>query len=350
MAYTPSILLVVDPSRDTLGARLESLGASVTSDGLLADSSSAHACDAVVADAGALEAGRTAAERAGGGTALIALVSDAHEERACMNAGAEACVRCDAGDHGARLIMEMLARRRAERQAQRGAEELEEFLYVASHDMNAPLISVLGYLTHTRLALEAGDSAGAGEFAALAEQEAMRLSERIEGLRALSRVTLGREPATDLDLGELTERAWAMVTSRRAGGRVELCVEPGLPTLRGEEHTLRALLEALLENAFVHGCAGGGGAVRVGSHEREGETVFTVSDPSGELDAKHHERVFGLFIQVRKETGCGVGLAVARRAAQLYGGRAWIEAGEPGGCRACFTLPGCVSGARVVGT
>jgi len=339
MTHRPGILLVVEPFGAMLGARLEALGVEVTTHGCGGEG--ARTFDAVVASAGSIEVGRAEAERAGEGTLLIALVRDDREERECSDAGVALCVRVDASGQDARLIVETLARRRAEQEVRALRGESDEFMYLVSHDLSSPLISVLGYLTHTRMAFEGGDTSGAGELVTLAEREAMRLSERIEGLRSLSRVSLGREPATELDTHALVEQAWAVVSSRRPDVGVGLCVEPGLARLHGEAHALRALLEALLENALVHGCEDGAGEVRVGACVRDGETVFTVSDPGGCLDPKHRERVFGLFIQIRNETGCGVGLTLARRVAGLYGGRVWLEAGEPAGCRACFTLPAC---------
>jgi len=222
----------------------------------------------------------------------------------------------------------------------RSNEELQQFAYIASHDLQEPLRMIASFLQLIeRRYADRLDEEGR-EFIAFAVGGAKRLQKMIDGLLAYSRMERAPAPTSLAD----TERALA-----RALENLSLQIEEEgaavthdqLPAVFVDEGLLVQLFQNLVGNALkfrgpdapqVH-VASVAGPV--------GWQTFTVSDNGVGFDPQHAERVFGVFRRLHghKYPGSGIGLALCRRIVEHGGGRIWVETAPDQGARFHFTLP-----------
>jgi PAS domain S-box-containing protein len=232
------------------------------------------------------------------------------------------------------------ALRRYAAELRRSNAELQQFAYVASHDLQEPLRMVASYTD--LLAKRYADrlDADAHEFIGYAVDGARRMQRLIQDLLEFARVeTRGRafEPvpsgrALDVALGDLRARI------EEAGARVE---RGDLPVVHADEGQLATLFQNLVGNA-VKFRGEEPPVVHVSAERGDGEWTFTVSDNGIGIEPEHHERVFQLFQRLHgrdRYPGTGLGLAICKRVVERHGGRIWIEPGRGRGTRFRFTIP-----------
>lgn len=100
------------------------------------------------------------------------------------------------------------------------------------------------------------------------------------------------------------------------------------------------VLVNLIENSLKYMGGQPNPEIELGYRFEGGETVFFVRDNGIGIDPSQHDKVFGLFYKVDKESkGTGVGLAIVKRITEVHGGRIWMESELGKGCSVCFTLP-----------
>jgi two-component system, chemotaxis family, sensor kinase Cph1 len=230
---------------------------------------------------------------------------------------------------------------------QRSNIELEQFAYVASHDLQEPLRMVASYTQLLARRYEGKLDADADEFIAYAVEGANRMQRLINDLLTYSRVgTRGRELAPT-DSGEAFEAARAnlMRAMEEAGAEVE--VEGDLPVVMGDHTQLVQLFQNLIANAIKFRREGEIPRVRVGAAKRGTQSseegwLFWVSDNGIGMEAHYAERIFRIFqrLHARGEEygGTGIGLAVCKKIVERHGGRIWVESEVGEGSTFYFTL------------
>ncbi len=219
-------------------------------------------------------------------------------------------------------------------------KELEQFAYVASHDLQEPLRMVSSYteLLERRYGDKLDDKAR--EFIGYAVDGAVRMQRLINDLLEFSRVSTRGKALQPVDVTRVlgTVRANLSVAIQDAGA---LVTNDDLPTVMADETQLVQLLQNLIGNAIKfrgrdrpH--------VHVGAQATATEWVFAVRDNGIGIAPEYFERIFVIFqrLHARDEyPGTGIGLAVCRRILDRHGGRIWVES-EPGhGSTFYFALP-----------
>jgi PAS domain S-box-containing protein len=223
----------------------------------------------------------------------------------------------------------------------RSNEELEQFAYIASHDLQEPLRMVASYtqLLERRYAAQLDDAAR--EFIGYAVDGARRMQGFITGLLRYSRVGTERQVMQRVDLGEVFEAAIAnlRIAIEESVAKVEA---RDLPVVQGDTRMLTQLLQNLIGNALKFRKAGTPPLVEVWG-EREGDFWrISVRDNGIGLDPQFSERVFTIFqrLHTRDEyEGTGLGLAICKKIVERHGGRIWVESKEGEGATFSFTLP-----------
>jgi len=234
-------------------------------------------------------------------------------------------------------------------EVQRSNRDLEQFAYVASHDLQAPLRNVRQGLElldeHLEETVGASFDEEADELRGLVVAAVLRMESLIKGLLSFSRV--GRNTANDredLDLTELVQEVGAMLAADFAEVEGTLTVE-ALPTLRVNEMQFRQVFQNLFENA-----------IRYRSPDREltvivraeadadgsagGAVRLRVQDNGVGIEPMHHERIFELFRRGHSGyDGVGLGLSICRRVVEGHGGRMWIESAVDDGAAFFIELP-----------
>jgi PAS domain S-box-containing protein len=227
----------------------------------------------------------------------------------------------------------------------RSNEELRQFAYIASHDLQEPLRMIASFLQLIeRRYAERLDEDGR-EFIGFAVNGAERLQHMIQGLLAYSRAE-----QTEIGLRASAEqalrRALANLSFLIEERGVEVTHDP-LPTVKADEGQLAQVFQNLIENA-VKFRGEAPPRVHITAQPATLETGepswhFSVSDNGIGIPARHAERIFGIFKRLHGQAypGAGIGLAICRRIIERQGGTIWAAPGDSAGTTFHFTLGQC---------
>jgi PAS domain S-box-containing protein len=251
-------------------------------------------------------------------------------------------------------IGQLMARRQAEgelreaheelsRRAQdlaRSNAELEQFAYVASHDLQEPLRMVSSY---TQLLLRRYSRLfddDAREFMSYIVDGAARMKQLIEDLLAYSRVgTRGRDPEPT-DAQAALDQALANLRAAIEASGAAVTHDP-LPTVRADGSQLVQLFQNLVGNALKFR-GGEPPRIHVGAREKDAEVVLSVRDNGIGIDPQYFERIFVIFQRLHSKAeyeGTGIGLAICKKIIDRHGGRIWVESQPGQGSTFYCTLP-----------
>ncbi|HEY3470892.1 MAG TPA: ATP-binding protein [Amycolatopsis sp.] len=212
------------------------------------------------------------------------------------------------------------------RELERSNADLEQFAYVASHDLQEPLRKVASFCQLLQRRYQGLLDERGEQYIEYAVDGAKRMQDLINDLLAFSRV--GRKPGEHVvtDAGELVDAALANleVALSLSGGKVD---RGELPAVRVEPVLMTAVFQNLIGNALKFR-GETPPEVRV-TAERDGDDwVFSVSDNGIGIDPEYAERIFALFQRLHTRTaypGTGIGLAMCRRIVEYHGGRIWLD-------------------------
>lgn len=244
----------------------------------------------------------------------------------------------------------------------RSNEELEQFAYVASHDLQEPLRKVASFcqLLERRYADQLDDRAG--QYIAFAVDGANRMQTLINDLLTFSRV--GRLHADDADVSletllRRTTNSLGMVIEETGA----VLTHDPLPVVHGDPAQLGVLLQNLISNAIkfrapgtvprVHISARGPATGSDGAEDAGRRWEFAVSDNGIGIGPEYAERIFVIFQRLHtRDTypGNGIGLALCKKIVEYHGGAITLDTGHAPGARFVFTLPPAHAEAPAVGT
>jgi light-regulated signal transduction histidine kinase (bacteriophytochrome) len=235
------------------------------------------------------------------------------------------------------------ARARLEAQAlelNRSNAELEQFAYVASHDLQEPLRKIASFCQALERRYHGQLDERADQYIEFAVDGAKRMQVLINDLLAFSRV--GRSGHT-LELVDLNEVLAQVRTSlSRTLNESDASIDArALPTVRGERALLVSLLQNLISNAVKFRGAQPP-IVRLEAQRQGDEWRFSVTDNGIGVEAEYAERIFVIFQRLHSKeayAGTGIGLAMCRKIVEYHGGRMWLEPGHSPGAQFHFTMP-----------
>ncbi len=239
---------------------------------------------------------------------------------------------------GRKLAEETLARQAHE--LARSNADLEQFAYIASHDLQEPLRMVSNYVQLLeRRYKDRLDTEGL-EFITHAVDGARRMQKMIQDLLAYSRVQTRGNPFTRVDLEKTLDQALANLDLAIEENQVQLTREP-LPTLYADPLQIQQLFQNLIGNAIkFHSTTPP--HIHISAHQETNEWRFAVHDNGIGIPTQSIYRLFTLFqrLNSRQEyPGTGIGLAICKKIVERHGGHIWVESQPGQGSTFYFTLP-----------
>ncbi|HVH48144.1 MAG TPA: PAS domain S-box protein [Labilithrix sp.] len=233
--------------------------------------------------------------------------------------------------------------RRAKEAAEEANAELEAFSYSVAHDLRSPLRGISGF--STTLLEDYGDKLDAEALRRLKRivAGALRMSQIIDALLSLARLTRAEPRRGSVSLSELAAAIVAQLRADEPKRDVEIVIAQDLVVL-GDQGLLRVLMENLLGNAWKFTGKRSPARIEVGrieSVDKDGPTYF-VRDNGAGFDMTHAKQLFAPFHRLHAASefeGVGVGLATVQRIVRRHGGTIWAEAREGHGATFYFTLP-----------
>jgi light-regulated signal transduction histidine kinase (bacteriophytochrome) len=222
----------------------------------------------------------------------------------------------------------------------RSNAELEQFAYVASHDLQEPLRMVASYTQLLARRYKGKLDAAADEFIAFAVDGATRMQGLIHDLLSYSRLTVRGQTLQPTDSVFACKSALEHLRAAIEASNARITVGD-LPKVMAYGTQLTQLFQNLISNAIKY-CDKRAPEIAVSAATDGGQWVFSVRDNGIGIEPQYSERIFQMFqrLHTREQySGTGIGLAICRKIAERHGGRIWVESQPGRGSNFLFTMP-----------
>lgn len=238
------------------------------------------------------------------------------------------------------IIRDVTSRVQAHDALMRSNLDLQQFAYVASHDLKTPLRSISGFVELLERSYASKLDESALTLIRRTSAAAKRLEKLIDDLLSYARLTAEAKPFERVSCRAVVEDVIELLDStiREAGATIEV---GELPTIMGDRTQLIQLFLNLIGNGIKY-CDTGKPVVHITATKREREWLVTVSDNGIGIEEKHLESIFVVFKRLHTHqayAGTGIGLAVCRRVVEHHGGKLWASSVPGKGSTFSFTFP-----------
>ncbi len=216
------------------------------------------------------------------------------------------------------------------RDLQRSNEELEQFAYVASHDLKAPLRGIENLVSWIEEDLEGSLTGDTRTNMDLLKNRVQRLENLLDDLLAYSRAGRREGVSEPVDTKALVEELAGLASPPEG---FEILADSGLPVINTARAPLIQALQNLISNAIKHHDAPSRGRIWVEARALNGAMEFVVTDDGPGIAPEFRDRVFGMFQTLRPRDdveGSGMGLAIVKKLVERHNGKIWLEAGADG--------------------
>ncbi len=230
----------------------------------------------------------------------------------------------------------------AEVRLKKAEKELEQFIYIASHDLQEPLRMVTSYVQLLEKRYKGKLDKDADEFIGYAVNGVSKMKNILNDLLSYSRLNTRKEEITEVDLNQLVEGIVSSYKSRYKANhaqKVEFEIKD-LPAIKCHGGQIIQLFCHLIDNAVKFNNSDLR-TVKISSKRSPNKWNFSVHDNGIGIDSKYADKVFSMFQRLHSEAeypGTGVGLALCKKIVEIHGGEIWLESGLGKGSTFHFTL------------
>jgi PAS domain S-box-containing protein len=222
----------------------------------------------------------------------------------------------------------------------RSNADLEQFAYVASHDLQEPLRAVVGCVQILQRRYQGQLDDRADELITHIIDGASRMQKLIEDLLVFSRVGTRGKQLSPVNSSDALNLALSNLATAIKESHAVITYDP-LPIVNADSSQLTSLFQNLISNAIKF-CRNHSPQIHIKAECKENKCIFSVSDNGIGIESQYFERIFGVFqrLHTRKEyPGTGIGLAICKKIIERHGGNIWVESTLNQGSTFFFTLP-----------
>jgi PAS domain S-box-containing protein len=245
------------------------------------------------------------------------------------------------------LVYNITDRKAAEQQMlqltedlKRSNKELEQFAYVASHDLQEPLRAVTSYTQLLAQRYQGNLDAKADKYINYIVDGATRMQQLIHDLLAYSRLGTKGQQFEMADCNAAVQQSLCNLQIAIAETKAVITCD-AMPTVMADEFQLVQLFQNLIANGIKF-CREDIPLIHIAARRQEGEWLLSVRDNGIGIDPQYADRIFIIFGRLhsrREYSGTGIGLAMCKRIVERHGGRIWVESQEGKGATFYFTIP-----------
>lgn len=234
-------------------------------------------------------------------------------------------------------------KKQLELDARRSQEDLEQFAYIASHDLREPLTAVAGFGSLLRKRYGSALDETGSHFIDQILDSASRMGMKLDDLLAFSRAGRRMSPQAGFPLGTAIEEAKRSLVRSLAETSAVVETVGELPTIAGDRSMVAQVFQNLFSNSLKYRKKEESPRIVV-NVEPQGEKLclVTVRDNGIGFDMRHKERIFGVFQRLytnEQYPGTGIGLAITKKIIERHGGTIWTLSTPGDGATFYFTLP-----------
>ncbi|MGC2659665.1 MAG: ATP-binding protein [Bryobacteraceae bacterium] len=228
----------------------------------------------------------------------------------------------------------------ANRELKRSNDDLQQFAFVASHDLQEPLRTVSSFAGLLERAARPRLSEPEQQYLQYIVNGAERMRVLIQDLLHYSQVGYRPAPSQTVHLPAIV--GWARENLRELIAETGAEISVGeLPIVPGDEAQLGHVFQNIVANALKYRRDGVAPRIQIGAARQDGDWLIRIDDNGMGIDRRHWELIFAPFKRLHSQdiAGTGIGLAVCRRVVEAHGGRIWVESEVNEGSSFFFTLP-----------
>lgn len=220
--------------------------------------------------------------------------------------------------------------RKANEELAMANDEMERFVYTASHDLKSPIVTIRGFIGHLKQDVLNERTDRVLNFVDRIEAATLKMQSHIDDLLDLSRIGRVRHESEEIEIGDLVVSIVHDHIDKVKDKHAKVVVEPQMPVVYAVREQMVQVFDNLIVNALKYGCSGESPEIRIGSKVMDDDIAFYVEDNGQGIAAEYQSKIFELFQRLEtKENGTGVGLALVKRVMELNKGIVWVES-EPG--------------------
>lgn len=229
------------------------------------------------------------------------------------------------------LELEQRSRQLEERSAQleKTNQQLESFSYSVSHDLRAPLRAISGFSQILARRHREGMDEEGRHFLDNIVQASTHMGQLIDDLLSYSRLGRKAVPLKPVALAQVLDSIRLTLQPRVTDTGATLSIAPDLPVVSGDGTLLRQIFTNLIDNALTYRKPGIPAQIAVQCRKNDdGQVVVSVTDNGIGIAAEHYSSIFNVFQRLHSQDdypGTGIGLAVVQKAAEMQGGKVWVD-------------------------
>jgi PAS domain S-box-containing protein len=220
-------------------------------------------------------------------------------------------------------------------------DELEAFSYSVSHDLRAPLRSIIGFTTILEEEYSNKLDQEARRLTGVIKNNTQKMGNLIDDLLTFSRMGRHEMNKTTIDTNKIVEQVILELEQKSTRGQISWTIYP-MQSMYGDINTMHQVWINLLSNAIKYSAGQAKPKIEISSFQNQDQMVFQVKDNGVGFDPKYTDKLFNVFQRlhgINEFEGTGVGLAIIEKVISRHGGKVWAEGEVDKGASFYFSLP-----------